>query len=63
MQSLIYLLSSTKGGEWRIERQEREEGEGGQGGEGFGVGKQDLISAGAVTAPIVWCREDLWLFS
>lgn len=33
------------------------------GGKGFGVGQQDLNPAGAVTAPIVWCFEDLWLFS
>ncbi len=38
-------------------------GKGGWGGKGFGVRKQDLHPAGAVTAPVVWCCEDLWLFS
>ncbi len=44
------------------ERERGVERKGGWGGKGFGVGKQDLNPAGAVTALIVWCREDLWLW-
>lgn len=34
-----------------------------QDGEGFGVRKQDLNPARAVTAAVVWCCEESWTFS
>lgn len=48
-------------GDWEKEGDWREKGR--REGKGFGVEKQDLNPAGAVTAPTVWCREDRWLFS
>lgn len=66
----IFFFTTAKGNEWRMERQGGSllegGGTGGKGrwrGKGFGLGKQDLHPAGAVTAPTVRGREDLWLFS